>query len=332
VIAGTVKGIGSAGELARLNVSALGTGSVTEVMRDPMTALPYYQDAAGLIHVGDPARDIAYQWQDAQSGRFAFTAFNDLTNSFGTFYSTSRDPAQGELYEADKTTLVPDRSRLGPLTPKYTLQTESLSQLASVLAPLTQQVHSGNIYYRGAAAAGNVTATQISLDAAGGVIAQQTGRRIDAGTLTARATSGIDLDTAVSHATLVVGGRGDITLREADQITLDLVTAMDGAIRVVAAGTITAAQAESAKDATGNDVVLTANGGDINVGVAAAGIQHGRIVLKASGDIKELQPADAAVDIAAHVTDLQAGGTAYVTGRNAPSDFDLEVSTTQEIS
>ncbi len=341
VINSTVKGIGS-GSLTQLNVFALGTAITDQVVIDPFTGRPHYENpSTHLVYTADPGTNVAYAWQEATHLRFAFTAFNSVTGVVETFYSslgTSNNPADGQLYYADNTTAVVagDRAKIGTLTPKYTALATSLSDLvaAGTLKPVTVQVQSGNVYYRGDTALANVKAGQISLTAAGGVIQQDTNRRLDADTLTARAVSGIDLNTAVGHANLRTTGSGNITLNETDGVTLDNVTALNGKVNVVAGGAITATQVESSTDVTGNDIALTANGGDINVGVAAAGILHGKITLKASGDIKEQQPPDSDIDIAAHTVDLNAGPghKAYIAGQTTPATtYDLEVSTTQQI-
>ncbi|HET7798173.1 MAG TPA: filamentous hemagglutinin N-terminal domain-containing protein [Nevskia sp.] len=104
-----------------------------------------------------------------------------------------------------------------------------------------------------AGAAGDVTLTATAgaiTDANGGTT------NVTADVLTATAATGIDLDTAIASLDASVTGAGNLTIDEADAITLVDVDTANGAIAITAAGAVTATDVA----ATGGSASLTSTG------------------------------------------------------------------------
>ena len=101
--------------------------------------------------------------------------------------------------------------------------------------------------------------------------------------LTVDAINEINLETTILSVNASTSGTGTIDLTETDGITLSDVNTADGAITVMAGGTITASDVESLTDADGNDITLTSTGGGIEVGLINAGTTQGDIILDAQG-------------------------------------------------
>jgi hypothetical protein len=137
--------------------------------------------------------------------------------------------------------------------------------------------------------------------------------RITTATLNVQATStaasGIKINTNVTSLTAkITAGAGNIAINELNGITLTDVTAFNGWIRVMAAGTVTATNVVSSTDASWNNVTLYTSGGDILVAYVAAGRQNGQINIVAAGKIQKATTYDTAVDLRAKVAILCAGG------------------------
>lgn len=128
---------------------------------------------------------------------------------------------------------------------------------------------------------------------------------VTAGLFTVDAAGGIDLDTSISSLDASTSAAGDIDINETDAITLTDVDTADGMIRVVAAGTITAVDVNSAAvDDDTNDILLTTTTGDIVVGLVNAG-GNNDVALTAAAAISE-SGSDAAVDLLAGDAELVA--------------------------
>ncbi len=77
-------------------------------------------------------------------------------------------------------------------------------------------------------------------------------------------------------------GNGVIRIDELDAVTLTDIDTANGSITLVAGGAINAVDVVSTTDNDANDVVLTANSGDITVTVVNAGTTNGDVTLTAT--------------------------------------------------
>ena len=161
---------------------------------------------------------------------------------------------------------------------------------------------------------------EVALRARGGAITQSSGL-VQSALLTADASAGITLNTAVDSAVARVSKAGALKLTEQDAIVLTDVSTASGAIEVIAGGTIVAQQVRSLGDAEGNTVTLNATAGDVLVDYIGAGRSFGDVFLTASGDIREVDDFDLAVDILASIGTFSAGGEV---GSSTNPDLNLE--------
>ncbi|MEZ6122903.1 MAG: autotransporter-associated beta strand repeat-containing protein [Planctomycetaceae bacterium] len=121
---------------------------------------------------------------------------------------------------------------------------------------------------------------------------------VTAGTFTVDAAGSIDLDTTISQLDATTSAAGAIDITETDAVELSSVNTADGAITVLAGGTITAVNVDSsATDNDANDITLTTTGGDILVNLINAGAAND-VQLSATGAISETS-SDAGVDLLA---------------------------------
>jgi trimeric autotransporter adhesin len=100
--------------------------------------------------------------------------------------------------------------------------------------------------------------------------------------LTARAVSGIQLNTTVATITASVSNTGSISIVETDGVTLTSVTTANGPITVSSGGPVVATSVVSSTDDDANDISITASTGDIAVGAIDAGAASGDVSLTAS--------------------------------------------------
>ncbi len=112
----------------------------------------------------------------------------------------------------------------------------------------------------------DITGDVVTLTAAGGV-----GQVAGNGTLDTRANS---LDVSVT-------GNGVIRIDELDAVTLSDIDTANGSITITAGGAINAVDVQSLTDNDANDIVLTANTGDITVTVVNAGTASGDVTITA---------------------------------------------------
>ncbi len=146
----------------------------------------------------------------------------------------------------------------------------------------------------------DITGDVVTLTAAGGV-----GQVAGNGTLDTRANS---LDVSVT-------GNGVIRIDELDAVTLSDIDTANGSITITAGGAINAVDVVSTTDNDANDIVLTANTGDITIGVVNAGVANGDVTITATtGSIVD-DANDATTDITGDVVTLTAaGGVGQVAG------------------
>ncbi|MFA4888791.1 MAG: hypothetical protein WC628_04370 [Candidatus Omnitrophota bacterium] len=125
---------------------------------------------------------------------------------------------------------------------------------------------------------------------------------ITATTLTARGSTGIDLDTNVSSITATTSGAGTIDLNEVDAVTCTNVTSANGAIIITSGGTNTATRVRAG--GANAAVTITTTSGDIIVGLNTA---TGRTAtLNSAGAITDGN--GATVNIISSILYLSAGG------------------------
>ena len=136
--------------------------------------------------------------------------------------------------------------------------------------------------------------------------------RITTQTLTATASTGINLNTDVAALNAQTTGAGDILIDEASGVSLSSISAANGLVRVIAGGDITVGNVRSLTDAAGKNVLIVAKSGDINVDYVEAGRNKAEVSLSSlAGNIRELNVApspDAAVDVKAKTVILYAKG------------------------
>jgi hypothetical protein len=170
----------------------------------------------------------------------------------------------------------------------------------------------------------NLTATEeVRLMTSGGVAGTGT---VNSARLFCQVQTGIALNTEVQEARVRVAGPGDIRLTETDDILLRELIVSDGAIEVVAGGTIAALSVVSETDSEGNDVTLTSSGGNVLVDFIRVGRWHGAVAMEAAGDIREIDAFDPYVDVIGNRADLTAGGEI---GSASDPDLNLEMNLTQ---
>jgi hypothetical protein len=174
-------------------------------------------------------------------------------------------------------------------------------------------------------AGGSIDAAQVIAGSDGDVTLQAAGSvtaTVTAADLTVSAAGDILLSTAAARLKAESSGAGQVTVTEADDIELIAIRAADGVIAVTAGGTIRAFSVISETDAVGNDVNLTSFGGDVLIDYIQVGKASGGVVIVADGDIREIAPADADVDVAGSYADISLGGKF---GSTAKPELNLEL-------
>ncbi len=164
-------------------------------------------------------------------------------------------------------------------------------------------------------------ADKVMLTTSGGVTGAGT---VKAARLFVEAQTGVALNTEVQEAEVRVTGPGGIRLTEADDILLADLFAFDGAIEVVAGGTITALQVVSGTDRQSNGVRLTSEGGDVLIDRIEVGMNNAEITVVAAGDIREVDPDDADIDVAGYYATLTPGPGGQV-GSTSDPGLNLEL-------
>ncbi|MFC1857690.1 beta strand repeat-containing protein, partial [Thermodesulfobacteriota bacterium] len=144
---------------------------------------------------------------------------------------------------------------------------------------------------------------------------------VSAATLIANAETGIDLKTTVSSLEAHVNGTGPIEVDETDAITLTDIDTADGSIEITAGDTITAQDVASLTDDQLDPITLTAESGNILVGlISTTGGAFGDVSLTAqSGAITDNSGGESA-NLIADVAMLSA-----VSGIGASDAGDLDV-------
>ncbi len=88
-----------------------------------------------------------------------------------------------------------------------------------------------------------------------------------------------------------------IRIDEFDAVTLTDIDTANGSITITAGGAINAVDVVSTTDNDANDIVLTANTGDVTIGVVNAGVANGDVTITATtGSIND-DANDATTDI-----------------------------------
>ncbi len=147
--------------------------------------------------------------------------------------------------------------------------------------------------------------------------------------LTADSVTGISLDTNVTNVDLSVSGAGAIDIDETNAITLTDVDTGNGAITIVAGGTITATDVVSTTNADANDISLTATAGNIALGAVDAKTAGDITLSAAAGTIT-----DASVDVGVDVTadELTMTASTGIGTAVANEDIDMTVANVEAVS
>ena len=142
---------------------------------------------------------------------------------------------------------------------------------------------------------------------------------VSGATLIGNAETGIDLKTTVSSLGAHVNGTGPIEVDETDAITLTDIDTADGSIEITAGGTI---DAEDVATLTDDDITLTAEAGDIKVGLitTTSGLSGDVTLTSQSGAIT-----DASVDTSVDVVGDLATFTAVTGIGTSDTNGDLDV-------
>lgn len=114
------------------------------------------------------------------------------------------------------------------------------------------------------------------------------------------------LDTAANSLDVSATGVGLINLNELNAVTLTAVDTANGAITVLAAGTITITNVTSTTDNNNNDIVITASTGDVVVGVVNAGLNNGDVTITATLGAITDNTTDSSTDVTGDVVTLTA--------------------------
>jgi hypothetical protein len=128
-------------------------------------------------------------------------------------------------------------------------------------------------------AGGSITATTFNDDG--------TGADVIANELIIVAGTGIQLDTDVA---LISGGTddtGDIEIHEKDALTLDLLVATDGSIKVTAGGDLIATSVDTATTDDGTNDITLVSTGDLTIGLVEAGALN-NVFLTATGKVESV--------------------------------------------
>jgi autotransporter-associated beta strand protein len=139
------------------------------------------------------------------------------------------------------------------------------------------------------------------------------------------------LDTTANSLDVSVTAAGLINLLETDAVTLTDIDTANGAITIVAGGTITATDVQSLTDVDANDISLTATAGNIAAGLISAGTTAGDVTLLANvGSIVDAT-GDAGADVIGDVVTMTAAtgvGESAGNGSLDTSANSLDVSVT----
>ncbi len=129
--------------------------------------------------------------------------------------------------------------------------------------------------------------------------------------LTAISGTGVFLRTEVKKLTAqaLTMDISEIEIHEVDDVTLKTVYNANGAVQIIAGGTLTAEQVFSATDAPDNNIRLMSTGGDLEVGFVLARKTHGEVLLSARGSIKEMSDYDVGFDVIGNKANIYAGGS-----------------------
>ena len=151
------------------------------------------------------------------------------------------------------------------------------------------------------------TTGDVNIVSTSGSVADANGAAINvsADSMTVEVDGGINLDTSIVNLIASITGAGNLDITETNSITLTDVDTANGAVSLVADGTITATDVQSTTDSDGNDIVLTSTGGGIEVGLINAGITQGDVSLDAQGG-SITDDGDDTVDVIADVLSADA--------------------------
>lgn len=244
-----------------------------------------------------------------------------------------------QLAETDAITLTSLTTADGALTvTSGGAMTATLVTASGSGRHVTLTTTSGNL------AAGTMTAADdtVSLTAAGSITdVNGATTNITASTLSANASTGIDLDTEVATITASTSGTGTITLDATDAVTLSNLSTANGSITVTSGGAMTAASVTA--NGSGSALTLRTTSGDLLLGLVQAADD---LTLTAGGAIEE-SGIDEAADLSGDAATLTASSgigasgtlesslnslTASVTGPGAISLSDTDGLTLTNVS
>ena len=146
----------------------------------------------------------------------------------------------------------------------------------------------------------------ITLDADGQIY--MTGRDpLTTPILSLTAGQGVFLLTQIDTLNAVLSS-GIMEIQETDALVLQEVTNVSGSIRIMAGDTVIAERVEIQTDLPGNNTGIITTGGDILVDYVAVGPENGQLSLCSAGEIRELDPFDADIDLQGALGILYAEG------------------------
>ncbi|MCG8698635.1 MAG: translocation/assembly module TamB, partial [Bacteroidales bacterium] len=146
---------------------------------------------------------------------------------------------------------------------------------------------------------GSIDVSTIDAGTQGDVLLTSAGavdvNNLTANSLSATSQDSMNLSTTVDELTLQVTGSGNLTINEADALTINSAKIFNGAIIITTGNDITATHIQSLTSADSNDLSIT-SGGSISVDVIDAGFL-GDVFLTASGAINAAVKADNLVSL-----------------------------------
>ncbi|WP_031484953.1 calcium-binding protein [Maridesulfovibrio frigidus] len=141
------------------------------------------------------------------------------------------------------------------------------------------------------------------------------------------------LVTDVDNLNSTITGVGNLTIKDSGTLTVENAQIREGNLTVESGSTLNVESMALTTDKMGNAITLINTSGNVYVDSINAGRSFGMVMVVSNGDLRELSPVDADIDLTANMlaalttsetTDLELNVGAEVIGRS--KDFDLEIS------
>ena len=262
----------------------------------------------------------------ARVARSTYITGSDITASEGSFYLNMLEDMIMDVNSSLKVTGAADMytnifgeavlggslelARLFSMYVRGNVELASTGSLDSLLIVLKT---GANIFINGRMDTNKVNGL-IDLTALEGFIHMDSTDPILSYGLTARSDTGIFLRTEVSELIALAHSStgpdsSEIEIREFDEVILKTVYNANGPIRVMAAGTLTAEQVFSVKNAPGSNIELMSTDGDLEVGLVMAHKTHGQVLLSARGNIKKIPNYGTGINVVGNKANIYASGS-----------------------